>query len=295
MIVALFRKSTRLVFLLIGLSLVPVLSQAQSARSTERIVSLNGTVTEILCDLGLQNQLVGTDVTSTYPAAMEKTPKVGHNRSIGAEAVLALRPTFIVGAKTGSGMDIKPEVVQQFKSAGVKTVLFDQAYSVAGTKKLITDVAQTVGMSAKTAALIRKLDEDLAKVRKPAQTQKVLFIYARSTGTLMVAGQNTSVDRIIQLAGAQNAVGGFDSFKALTPESLVAANPDVILLFSSGLESLGGLSGLLKVPGVAQTNAGRNRKVIEMDGQLLTGFGPRLGLAVQELSRQLSEDVSLKN
>ncbi|GAB3908027.1 hemin ABC transporter substrate-binding protein [Larkinella knui] len=283
------------VYLLAVMLLISVSVYAQGNSKSERIVSLNGTITEILCDLGLQNQLVGVDITSTYPAAMEKIPKVGHNRNIGAEAVLALRPTTILGVRSNGSMDIKPEVVQQFKSAGVKTLIFDQETSVAGTKKLIGDVARAFGASAKAALLIRKLDADLAKIRKPAKPQKVLFIYARGTGTMTVAGRNTSIEKIIQLAGAQNAFNDFESFKPLTPEALVSGNPDVILLFTSGLESLGGIDGLLKVQGVAQTNAGRNRRVIEMDGQLLTGFSPRLGLAIQELSRKLNPELSLKN
>lgn len=281
-----------LFFLTLIHSLAPAL--AQSARSqSPRIVSLNGTVTEILCALGLQRQIVGVDITSTYPVEMVKTPKVGHNRSIGAEAVLALRPTIIMGTRTNSGVDVKPEVIQQFNSAAVKTVFFEQGYSVAETRKLITDVADAVGLSAKVPALLRRMDADLAIVRKPVRTQKVLFIYARGTGTLLVAGRNTPVEKMIELAGATNAATGFDNFKPLTAESLIAANPDVLLLFNSGLESLGGVDGLLKIPGVAQTNAGRNRKVIDMDGQLLTGFSPRLGLAVQELSRKLSDELTL--
>jgi iron complex transport system substrate-binding protein len=263
------------------------------AQSSQRIVSLNGTVTEILCELGLQSQIVGTDVTSTYPEAMAKSPKVGHNRNIGAEAVLALRPTIIIGTKTNGGMDVKPEVIQQFQSADVKTVFLDQTYSVAGAKDLINKVAATFGLTAKAPALGKKIDAELAKVRKPAQTKKVLFIYARGAGTLMVAGQDTPVESIIKLAGGTNAATGFTSFKPLTPEALLAANPDVILLFTSGLESLGGLNGLLKVPGIAQTNAGRNRNVIEMDGQLLTGFSPRLGQAVQQLSQKLVAELSM--
>ncbi|WP_234734143.1 heme/hemin ABC transporter substrate-binding protein [Tellurirhabdus bombi] len=279
----------RRVSYLIGGFLVLFSLDSHAQNTSQRIVSLNGTVTEILCELGLQNQIVGTDVTSTYPASMEKTPKVGHNRNIGAEAVLALRPTIVVGAKTkaGSGMDVKPELVQQFNSAGVKTVLFEQEYSVAGAKKMITEIAKTFGVSAKAATVIRKLDADLAKVKKPSKPQKVLFIYARGTGTMMVSGRNTPIEKVVQLAGGQNATNDFENFKALTPEALVTANPDVILLFTSGLESLGGMNGLLKVQGVAQTNAGRNRKVIEMDGQLLTGFSPRLGVALQELSKKL--------
>lgn len=95
-------------------------------------MSLNGSVTEVLCALGLQGQIGGTDVTSTYPSAMEKTPKVGHNRRIGVEAILSLKPTIVVGTHTKGGRDVKPEVIHQLKSAGVKTVFYEQDYSVFG-------------------------------------------------------------------------------------------------------------------------------------------------------------------
>ena len=283
------------IWLLASILLGSLTVYSQKVFEKERIVSLNGTLTEILCGLGLQNQIVGVDITSTYPATIGKVPKVGHNRNIGAEAVLALRPTIIVAVKSNGSMDMKPEVLQQFRSAGVKTLVFDQETSVAGTKKLINDVAGAFGASGKAAFLIRKLDADLAKVQKPVKLRKVLFVYARGSGTLMVSGRNTPMEKIIHLAGAQNTFNDFENFKPLTPESLVIGNPDVILLFTSGLESLGGIDGLLKIQGVAQTNAGRNRRVIEMDGQLLTGFSPRLGLAVQELSQKLNQALILKN
>ncbi|UOQ74062.1 heme/hemin ABC transporter substrate-binding protein [Hymenobacter cellulosilyticus] len=268
--------------LLLGLLLLSGLSRAAAP---VRIVSLSGTVSEIICDLGLQSQLVGVDVTSTFPAALTKLPKVGHNRNISAEGVLALSPTIVVGTVES----LKPEVASQLKSAGITVQLFTQEYSVAGTKKLIQQVAAAFQASAKAPALLQKLDSDLAKARKPAKAPKVLFIYARGTGTMMVAGQNTPLEKVIGLAGGQNAATGFSDFKPLTAEALVAANPDVLLLFDSGLQSLGGKAGLLQVPGVAQTNAGRTGRVIEMDGQLLSGFGPRLGQATTELAQQLSK------
>jgi len=254
-----------------------------AAAPAPRIVSLNGTISEIICDLGRQGQIVGVDVTSTYPAALEKLPKVGHNRNISAEGVLAQNPTLVVGTTES----LKPEVAAQLKSAGVRVELFKQAYSVDGTKQLIKEVAAAFGATAEVPALLKKLDAQLTQVRKPAKSPKVLFIYARGTGTMMVAGQGTQVEKIIQLAGGQNAATGFTEFKPLTAEALVAANPDVLLLFDSGLQSLGGKAGLLQVPGIAQTTAGRTGRVVEMDGQLLTGFGPRLGLAASELSKKL--------
>ncbi|QHS60944.1 heme/hemin ABC transporter substrate-binding protein [Chitinophaga agri] len=250
----------------------------------QRIVSLNGAVTEIVCALGFERSLVGVDVTSTYPAAMKEVTKVGHNRNISAEPVLALQPDLILATDNF----IQASVIDQFKAVGVKTVQMKQEFSVAGTKKLITDVAAALNVPEKGAALIRQLDKEQKTLHVKAQPKKVLFIYARGAGTMMVAGKETPLDKIISLAGAQNAANGFNDFKPLTPEALVTANPDVILMFEDGLKSMGGVDGLLKVQGVAQTNAGKQKKVITMDGQLLTGFGPRVIQAVQELSVKLN-------
>lgn len=256
---------------------------------TPRIVSISGAVTEILVGLGLQNQIVGTDVTSNYPASIEKLPKVGHNRGIGAEATLALQPTIVIGTKDEKGTSfLKPEVEFQFKSAGVKVQMFTQTYTVEGTKKLIDEVASYFGKKVEAQRLKQQIDIALKQVKKLKSSPKVLFIYARGMGALSVAGNGTSVKSLIELAGAQNAVNDFENFKPLTPEALIAANPDYILLFDSGLESIDGTAGLLKIPGVAQTNAGKKKQFITIDGALLTGFGPRVGLAVLELNKKIN-------
>jgi iron complex transport system substrate-binding protein len=275
-------KNSLLKFCLLLLGVLLSMGLA-SAAPAPRIVSLSGTTSEIICALGKQAQLVGVDVTSTYPAALEKLPKVGHSRNISAEGVLALTPTLVIGTTES----LKPEVAAQLKSAGVAVQLFKQDYSVAGTKQLVKDVAAAFGATAQVPAVLKKLDADLAQAKKPAKAPKVLFIYARGTGTMMVAGTGTQAAKVIQLAGGQNAVTDFADFKPLTAEALVAANPDVLLLFDSGLASLGGKAGLEKIPGIAQTTAGKTGRVVEMDGQLLTGFGPRLGLAVTELGQKL--------
>ncbi len=249
----------------------------------QKIVSTNGTVSEILCALGLESNIVGTDITSTYPPSLAKLPKVGHNRMVSAEGVLALAPDLV----TGTSADINPQLTEQLKTTHIKTNIYTQEFTVDGAKKLIQEVAASFHLESKGKQLVSQLEADLAKVKKPATRKKVLFIYARGAGTMMVAGQRTAPNGMIQLAGAENAVTDFNDFKPLSAEALVAANPDVILMFESGLKSMGGIDGLLKVQGIAETNAGKNKKVIEMDGQLLTGFGPRLGKAVAELASKL--------
>jgi len=256
---------------------------AATTKAQRRIVSLNGTVTEVVCALGFEGSLVGVDVTSTYPASVQKLPKVGHNRNISAEPVLALQPDLILATSNF----LAPAVIGQFNATGVKTVVLQQEYSVEGTKKLIREIAAALQATEKGAALCQQLDQQQQALKVIPQAKKVLFIYARGAGTMMVAGQETPLDKIITLAGAKNAASGFKDFKPLTTEALVAANPDVILLFDTGLESVGGVTGLLKVPGVPQTTAGKQQKIIAMDGQLLSGFGPRVLEAVKVLSEKL--------
>lgn len=257
-----------------------------SFADSSRIVSINGTVSEILVDLGLEDQIVGVDVASTYPARLQEKPKVGHSRQLTAEGVLALNPDLVVATTN----DLKPEVKEQIENAGARVLTFDHDYSINGAKGLIRALADSVKKPVKGDSIIMALENDLSKVDSmdfPEPKPSVLFIYARGAGTMMVAGEGTQVEKIIELAGGENAVNGFSDFKPLTAEALVAANPDVILLFDSGLSSLGGVDMLLEMPGVKETNAGRNKNIVEMDGQLLTGFSQRLGKAILELSEKI--------
>lgn len=260
------------------------LSESVVAGKTLRIVSANGTLSEIIAGLGLEKQLVGVDVTSTYPESLSKIPKIGHNRTIAAEGIIALNPDVIV--YTDQSM-LSPSLLKQLNSSGKKVVEFKHEYSKEGAIKLIREVGAYFNAKSQAEKMVKSLEADLNKIAKPAAPKKLLFIYARGTGTLMVSGTGTSLDKMFALTGNKNAVQGFSDFKPLTAESLLAANPDVLVLFSSGLESLEGTDGLLKVPGIANTNAGRNRKIVTMDGQFLTGFGPRLGRAAIELAQKI--------
>ena len=249
----------------------------------QKVVSLNGAISETLAALGAESQIVGVDVTSTYPESLKtKATDLGHVRSITAESILSLQPTVVFA----TSKDVNPTLNEQLKAANIQLVIVDQEYSVDGTKKLITDVANYLKKD-NVQPILDNIDKQIATVKPFDKKPKVLFIYARGAGNLMVAGKETPLHQMIELAGAENAAASLTDFKPLTPEALLTNNPDVIVMFDSGLESLGGVDGLLKVEGIAATNAGKNKKVITMDGQLLSGFGPRLGEAIVELNEKL--------
>lgn len=258
-------------------------SATQPEVKKERIVSLNGAISETLAALDNSENIIGVDVTSTFPEELKtKATDLGHVRSITAESILALQPTLIFG----TSKDVNPTLNEQLNKANVKLILIDQKYRVDGTKQLVTDVAKAINKE-NYQPILDNISNQIATVKPFEKKPKVLFIYARGAGNLMVAGKETPLHSMIELAGAENAAASLTDFKPLTPEALLTTNPDVILMFNSGLQSLGGVDGLLKIEGLSATNAGKNKKVITMEGQLLSGFGPRLGEAVVELHNKL--------
>lgn len=250
----------------------------------KRIVSLNGSVTEIIYAVGSQKELIGVDVTSTYPAAAEKLTNLGHVRKLAVESLLALNPTHVVMLED----EVSPDLKSKLKQAKIELVTFKHPNSLDDAKSLVKEVASWLGKEDTSKEIISKIDSDIKQISKLTKKPKVLFVYARGAGTLMVAGEKTPLENMIVLAGGENVGKGFTDFKPLTSESVIVANPDVILMFTSGAQSLGP-DGIFNVPGVGATNAGKNKALIQMDGQLLSGFGPRVAQAVVELNKALEK------
>jgi len=297
--------------LLLGLALFGLLGSCQSdpqeatdaaTNSTEesvslprpeRIVSLNGTMTELLFQLGYGAQIVGVDITSTYPGEeLGGIPRLGHISQLNVEALLELAPELVVV----SAADADKPGLTKLREAGIEvapielTNTLDNALNAAEALGTVLPVSEQ-----QLSTLKQQMQGDqetlagtLAGVGQTAKP-KVLFIHARGPGRLLVAGYDTGAARMIEYAGGENAITTFADFEALTPESLVAAAPDAILMFTSGLASLDGTSGLGQIPGIKQTPAFQNNKVIAMDGHYLLSFGPRAAQAANDLARSLAK------
>lgn len=252
----------------------------------KRIITLNSALTETVFALGFGSSIVATDVTSESPAAAAKLPNVSKNRSVSSEGLLRYRPDIVLAIEG----EVPRAVIQQLGTTGVKFVAIRQQFSSKGALNFIQDVANALGEEDRGKTLVNTTQKALQEVELSIKKQPftkaptVLFIYARGTGTMSVAGKGSSIDEIIKLAGAQNAVQEFADFKPYTTEALVGANPDIILMFDFGLSSLGGKEAMLKLPGVRLTNAGKNKRIIQMNGPLLINFSNRLPEAIRELN-----------
>lgn len=256
---------------------------ASAADDDERLVVIGGAVTEVVYALGHGDDVVAVDSSSSYPAATEDLPKVGFFRQLSAEGVLSMRPTRVL-ASASAGPDA---ALDQLRAAGVDVVQLPETADVDGAKAMWTAVGEALGAEEQAAALTAGLDRTLAALDRPEPAPRVMFVYARGGGHLVVAGTDTSASSIIRLAGGVPAVDAWSGYRPLTAEAVVGAAPDVILLTDEGLEHLGGVDGAVGLPGVSLTPAGKDRRVIAMDTLYLLGFGARLGDAATELAAAL--------
>jgi iron complex transport system substrate-binding protein len=269
--------------------------QAVTVTSVERIISLNGDITEIVFALGLGANLVGVDISASFPPEAAELPKIGYQRSLNAEGLLALNPTVVIGDEAAG----PPEVLQQVSAAGVPVVIGADPITLDSPLQKVRFVAEALGVPERGAALVEQIRADFAaaqalREQATSPAPRVLFFYLRGTTTQAVAGKDTPVDVMITAAGGINAAAeaGLAGFESLSPETVVAAQPDVFLVLEHGLESVGGVDGLLAIPGLAETPAGRDRRVVAMDDLYLIGMGPRAGQALQDLTQAFHPELA---
>ncbi len=237
--------------------------------TAKRIVALANGSAEIVASLGFQANLVGRDIASTMPE-LAQIPIDTDAHQISVERVLSQRPDLVLIDSTSS----PATAIAQLKQSGIKVVMVPSPFTVAGVLEKEKAVADAIG-TPKAAALLAK---SLTDISYPKSATKVAFLYLRGTASIyLIGGRGSGADSLFQSIGVQD-VGAQNlktPFTALSAEALIQMQPDVIVLMTKGLTSVGGVDGLVQLPGIAQTPAGKNKRIVTVDDSLLLSFGPR--------------------
>lgn len=270
---------------LVSLSLITIQAYAQTAsdhvKESRRIVSLGGGVTETLFALGIGDEIVAVDVSSVYPLEATQKPKVGYLRATSAEGIASMKPSIVIASEALGPASVKA----QLKAAKIKLSLVAEAKSVSAAMARIMSLGQLVNREARAQEIISAIESALKSPIPEGAPPKVLFLFSHGGGRLMIAGRKTAAHTMIKEAGAVNAVTGYDGYKPLTAESVVAAQPDIILLTERSLSSIKGQEALWTIPSLALTPAGKAKRSVVIGDLKLLGFGPRTGEAILELRR----------
>ncbi|MBB5369425.1 MULTISPECIES: hemin ABC transporter substrate-binding protein [unclassified Janthinobacterium] len=280
--------------------LAAVADAGKPVTRARRLISVGGALTEIVYALDAQADLVGVDTTSLFPATAQKLPQVGYARTLSSEGLLSLAPTQLIATEEAG----PPTVLRQVRDAGVSVSVLNANNKFEGVLERVKQVGQLTGRVEPAARLSQTLqkqwDGALASVQQRRQSSahapvRVLFILAHAPNQVMVGGRETGADAMLAYAGAVNVMGGqagFAGYKPLTPEAVIAARPDVVLVTDQGLKASGGVEGILKLPGLEQTPAGRKHRIVSLEAMLLLGFGPRMPQALTELDAAFAKAMA---
>ncbi|MFE1126754.1 hemin ABC transporter substrate-binding protein [Streptomyces albidoflavus] len=263
-----------------------------TVEDTSRVVPLTGSLNEIVFTLGLGEQVVARDITATFEQASD-LPVVTRAHDVSAESVLSLKPTVVL-ADTTTG---PAEAISQIRDAGIPLVVLDPPKELDDIGPRIEAVAGALGVAEAGKALVERTEQRIGKVRADvpdlpaADRPRVAFLYLRGSASVyLLGGRESGAGSLLEAAGALDAgkeSGLRKDFTAITSEALAKAAPDAILVMAKGLKSVDGVDGLVKIPGVAETPAGMDRRVVSIDDGVLLNYGPRTDQVLADLVDQL--------
>lgn len=272
-------------------------SEKSAGPHAQRIIVIGQVYNEIIWDLGAEQDIVGVDLSSTYPPAVKKVQTVGYHRALSAEGILSLKPTLIIH----DGNVGPPQVMQQIQSLKIPTLTFKAKNdSIDGTKALIREIGAHFQKQAKAEELCRKLDADLAKslaeVKRYTDQPRVAVIhFGRASNIYLVVGSGGKGDgggaaQMISWAGGRMALDKQGMERMASPEVVAKANPDVILMTEFGYDRLGGsLDQIKALPGVATSNTAKNNRIYRVVEHDLMYLNPDSGANVAKIAKLIHE------
>jgi len=257
-------------------------------------LDISGTLSATVWGLGQGDLLVGKDVSTTFPGTEDLPVVTSNGHSLNAESILKVRPTLVI--TDGS---IGPrDVVEQLRETGVTVVFVDNDPSFDGTLQMTREVAAALGVPESGERLADRISSEVEAARTEierfvpqAEQDRVsmAFLYLRGTsGVYYILGEDSGVGELIEGLGGVDVAKelGWSDMRPLTDEAVVSADPDLFLVMTDGLKSVGGVDQLLaEKPSIALTTAGKHRRFVDMaDGDVLS-FGPRSAGVLEALAR----------
>lgn len=255
-------------------------------------IDLYGSCSRIVYDLGLGANIVGRDISSQFAEIKDKPLITQHGHELNGESILKLEPTVIITDTSLGPWD----TILQMRDAGIPVVVVDSHRSIKATPTLIQQVADAVGLHEQGVALGKRTAAEIsqavrtihATIPQGTTPLRMMFFYARGqSGTYYIFGEGSGADDLISSLGGVDVAKeiGWSGMKPMTDEAILDANPDLLLMMTKGLESCGGVDGLLdSIPAIALTPAGQRRRIVDMEDTDILSFGPTTAGVLEALS-----------
>jgi iron complex transport system substrate-binding protein len=254
----------------------------------ERIVCVSKHLTEMVFALGKGSNIVACDLSSTYPDSAKLLKTVGYHRALSPEGIISMMPDVVIHSN-----DIGPEnVLPQITKAGLHIKQFGKANTIDSAKIVMKELGKYFGLEKKADSINATMDAQIAEAAQALNTlhlkdtlSVMIIHFGRANNIYFVmSGRGGPGDKMIALAGCKTATYDGKGAKQISAEAIAAANPDIIIATDFGFDQMGGMDKFIAgVPGVALTNAAKNKRIVRFEEHDLVYFGPRTGQNIKKL------------
>jgi iron complex transport system substrate-binding protein len=251
-------------------------------KKDQRIVCLSKHLTEMVFALDKGHNIVAVDLSSTYPDSAKLLKTVGYHRALSPESIIAMTPDLVIHSN-----DIGPEnVLPQITKAGLNIKEFGKANTIDSAKILLKDLGAFFGEEKKADSITKKMDADIAtaattlKTMNLKDTPTVMIVHFGRANNIyfIMSGRGGAADKMIELAGGKPVKYDAKGARQISAEAVAVSNPDIIIATDFGFDQMGSMDKFISgVPGIALTNAGKNKRIIRFEEHDLIYFGPRSG------------------
>ena len=256
--------------------------ESNSQEPQLRIIAAAAGSAEILTELGFGNQIVGVDERNS---AIHSSTKVTSGHALNFELVASLKPTIVILDSLTDSRDVE----RRLKDLKISMLILPTAESIDDIYRKYEILGRNFGREEVAKHASEKLRAKFEALSKGEKSLRIAFLYLRGTNAIyLVGGKGSGADSLITQIGSVD-VGAeiLDApFTPLTSEVMKRINPDALLLMKKGYESVGGIEGLSKLPGLSTSKAVKKQQIIVIDDRELLDFGPATINVIEEMMKQ---------
>lgn len=259
----------------------------EASTAATRIVCVSKQINEFLFAIHADSVLVGRDLTSIYPPEITKLTSVGYHRALSAEGIISLKPTELL-----TDGNLGPTgVVEQVKKVGIPVVIMSPGSTPDSAQMLMEALGKQFHKEAIADSIVAKWKADMSaaladtvKWQGKPKPRVLIMHMGQIANNYLAMKSGSSGDQMIKWAGGVNAVDSVGGMMRLTPELIAKAAPDIIIATDVGFDRLGSAEKFAEMPGVAETPAGKNKKIFRVDETDVMYYGPRTPDAIRRIT-----------
>lgn len=280
----------RLIILILFLSISNAYAICEQSMSRSKIVVAGGSITEIVYFLGMEDKLVGVDITSNFPKEAKKLKSIGYLRNLSIEGILSLSPGLVLAEE-----DIGPPIiVNQLRKTSIDLRIIKEKNNLNGINNKIVCISKILNTSLEDNKDYVELQKKLYRVRNlkkinSKKIKKILLILMMRGSSPVVAGKNTSGQGFIEMIGHENSMKNLNGWKPVSSEEIIKKNPDYIIITKRAFKSFSSLDQFLSIPGISSTLAAKKKNIIVKDGMSMLGFGPRTINVALDIDKKIGD------